>query len=342
MPTNAEVLRALRFRDAVTVRDISQILDYVDQEVAVAIGGHDNLGNHIAEQDLDMAGFNIITLDGVGAGVAGENIGVVLGDGGDLPETDGGAGGDMTLTMGASGGGNRGGDFTVTAGVGGGALPTVGDGGRIALNGGASDFRIGGSVTLTGGNTAGAFGGGTVNLTGGDGVSGGGAIFITAGESTGSGNFSGAQVGLFAGDGGGTFSGQGGNVRLLPGNRATTANADPGGVDIQGMLIRENTTLGTLSSNTQLELDAGFLFIATIQGAANVEFSFGRVQGNRSITCEMELTNGGAGTVTWDAAILWPGGVAPTLTVAGIDWLRFSTNDDGISWYGEVVGLDMT
>ena len=47
MPTRDEVLRALRFRDELTTRDVAQILDYIDQEVG-GVGGIGNIGQSFA------------------------------------------------------------------------------------------------------------------------------------------------------------------------------------------------------------------------------------------------------------------------------------------------------
>lgn len=290
----------------------------------------DGLGGKITIRTLDSHGDH-----------AGPDIDITTGEG-NRTTTASYTGGNLNVTLGAGAGGGAGGTLNVTAGLGRGSGAQEGKGGGINLTAGASNLREGGDVNITAGEALTDAAGGKIFLNGGEGVDGGGSIALTGGVSNGTGNFTGAQVGLFAGAGGGTFSGQGGDVRLVPGNRATTANADPGGVNIQGMMLRENSTLGTLSSDTTIELDAGFLFIATIQGAASVEFSFGRARGNQLIEVELELTNGGAGTVTWDAAVKWPGGIAPTLTVAGIDRLRFTTRDDSITWYGEVIGLDLS
>lgn len=51
----------------------------------------------------------------------------------------------------------------------------------------------------------------------------------------------------------------------------------------------------------------------------------------------LELTNGGAFTVNWPAAVKWPLGVAPALTAAGVDHLSFFTRDGGTTWYGALV-----
>ena len=41
----------------------------------------------------------------------------------------------------------------------------------------------------------------------------------------------------------------------------------------------------------------------------------------------LELTNPGAFTLTWPAGMKWPGGVAPTRTVAGVDLYEFVCRD---------------
>ena len=48
----------------------------------------------------------------------------------------------------------------------------------------------------------------------------------------------------------------------------------------------------------------------------------------------LELQNGGAATVTWPAAVDWPGGTAPTLTASGYDVFVFITDDGGTVWRG--------
>ena len=51
--------------------------------------------------------------------------------------------------------------------------------------------------------------------------------------------------------------------------------------------------------------------------------------------------DGGQGTLAWGTMVEWAGGSAPTLTAAGEDWLRFYTLDDGTTWIGEVIALDV-
>lgn len=55
----------------------------------------------------------------------------------------------------------------------------------------------------------------------------------------------------------------------------------------------------------------------------------------------LDLTNGGAGTITWWSGMKWVGGTAPTLTASGRDVLAFFTHDGGTTWSGFVLGKDV-
>ena len=55
----------------------------------------------------------------------------------------------------------------------------------------------------------------------------------------------------------------------------------------------------------------------------------------------LNITNGGAYTVTWFANIRWANGTAPTLTTSGQDSLGFYTFDGGANWFGFVLGQGM-
>lgn len=55
----------------------------------------------------------------------------------------------------------------------------------------------------------------------------------------------------------------------------------------------------------------------------------------------LDLTNGGAYVVTWFGGVKWAAGTPPTLTAAGRDVLGFFTYDQGTTWTGLVLGLDV-
>jgi hypothetical protein len=55
----------------------------------------------------------------------------------------------------------------------------------------------------------------------------------------------------------------------------------------------------------------------------------------------LDLTNGGAFTITWWAGVKWAAGTAPVLTASGRDLLGFFTHDGGTTWNGLVLSKDM-
>jgi hypothetical protein len=54
------------------------------------------------------------------------------------------------------------------------------------------------------------------------------------------------------------------------------------------------------------------------------------------------MVNAGAYAITWPASIDWAGGSTPILTSSGTDVLTFFTFNGGTSYYGFVVGKNMS
>jgi hypothetical protein len=54
------------------------------------------------------------------------------------------------------------------------------------------------------------------------------------------------------------------------------------------------------------------------------------------------MVNAGAYSITWPGSINWVNGSAPILTSAGTDVLSFFTFDGGSTYYGFVVGKNMS
>lgn len=55
----------------------------------------------------------------------------------------------------------------------------------------------------------------------------------------------------------------------------------------------------------------------------------------------LELVTTSGGAVTWFSGVQWKGGVAPTLTAAGVDVFKFSRHAGAPTvWKGEIVGQD--
>jgi hypothetical protein len=87
----------------------------------------------------------------------------------------------------------------------------------------------------------------------------------------------------------------------------------------------------TLTS-AQINLNSARVFTTTVSG--NITFTLTNVPATgTTVAFLLELTNGGAHTVTWWSGIIDPGGTDPTLTAAGKDVLGFLTHDGGTTWW---------
>ena len=93
-------------------------------------------------------------------------------------------------------------------------------------------------------------------------------------------------------------------------------------------------TLGDVTGSKAINLNNGLAISATITGATT--FSFTDVPQTGATVVVMQLTNGGAHTITWPSSIKWSGGTAPKFTASGIDIVVLTTNDAGATWYGIV------
>ena len=100
-------------------------------------------------------------------------------------------------------------------------------------------------------------------------------------------------------------------------------------LDVNGT---QAANLVDMASGTAINLALGNFFKKTV--GANTTFTFSNVPGARVCAIALELTNGGAYTLTWPASVRWPAGVVPLFTAAGIDLLVFVTYDGGTTWYG--------
>jgi hypothetical protein len=97
----------------------------------------------------------------------------------------------------------------------------------------------------------------------------------------------------------------------------------------------------TAISASNIDLTAGNYFSKTI--AANTTFTVSNVPATATATSFiLDLTNGGSATITWWSGVTWAGGTAPTLTAAGRDVLGFFTYNNGTTWTGLVLGLNLS
>jgi hypothetical protein len=96
-----------------------------------------------------------------------------------------------------------------------------------------------------------------------------------------------------------------------------------------------HNALGSVSGGTTVNLELGNYASATAVGAITWTFA-NPPTGARTGSLILELTNGGAYTQYWPAAVRWPAGTAPSLAAAGVDVLVFITDDAGTNWRGAI------
>ena len=92
--------------------------------------------------------------------------------------------------------------------------------------------------------------------------------------------------------------------------------------------------LGNTTGNKAIDVSNGAYITCKVTG--NTTFSFTGVPQTGATVVVMQLTNGGAYTITWPSSIKWSGGTAPKFTASGIDIVVLTTNDAGATWYGIV------
>jgi len=88
-----------------------------------------------------------------------------------------------------------------------------------------------------------------------------------------------------------------------------------------------------------IDLSLGNYFTKTISTATTLTVSNVPTSGTVGYFI-LELTNGGAGAVTYPTGTKWAKGTAPTLTASGVDLLRFVTRDAGTTWRGSRIDED--
>lgn len=99
--------------------------------------------------------------------------------------------------------------------------------------------------------------------------------------------------------------------------------------------------IGSIGGGTQdLDLELGNIVSATVDtSTTTLTFSNPTVTG---IACSLVifLTNGGSQAIVWPTSVDWPGGVAPTLTVSGLDIIVLTTTTGGVTWHGMLASQD--
>jgi hypothetical protein len=102
----------------------------------------------------------------------------------------------------------------------------------------------------------------------------------------------------------------------------------------------EGSAIGATGATATIDMEVANFFSATLDQACTFTFSNPPASGDFG-GFVLELTNGGAFVITYPASVDFVGGVAPTLTAAGVDQLVFTTRDGGTTYFAFVAGLDI-
>ena len=101
----------------------------------------------------------------------------------------------------------------------------------------------------------------------------------------------------------------------------------------------KGNALGNVGTAATINFETGNFFSATSTAATTWAFTNPVASGDFG-GFVLELTNGGAYTQAWPAAVDWPAGAAPGLTASGKDILVFVTRDAGTTYHGMAASLD--
>ena len=153
-----------------------------------------------------------------------------------------------------------------------------------------------------------------------------------------SGQANGLEIGQLTADGGSKIFAANNNYLAIG-----TNNTERMRIDSAGNVVLKTGSLQevkTAIAASDISLSTGNYFTKTISTATTLTVSNVPTTGTAA-SFILDLTNGGAGTITWWSGMKWAGGTAPTLTASGRDVLGFFTHDGGTTWTGLLLGKDV-
>jgi hypothetical protein len=103
---------------------------------------------------------------------------------------------------------------------------------------------------------------------------------------------------------------------------------------------KENVVTANTSTAYTIAISGGTVQILTLTG--NCTFTFPTATAGKSFTLLLKQDGTGSRTVTWPAAVKWPGGTAPTITSTASKLDKYVFTADGTNWYGSNAGQNYT
>jgi len=102
----------------------------------------------------------------------------------------------------------------------------------------------------------------------------------------------------------------------------------------------EEVATANTSTAYTIDLANGSVQILTLTG--NCTFTFPTATAGKSFILLLKQDGTGSRTVTWPAAVKWPGGTAPTITSTASKLDKYVFTSDGTNWYGSNAGQNYT
>jgi hypothetical protein len=102
----------------------------------------------------------------------------------------------------------------------------------------------------------------------------------------------------------------------------------------------EEVATANTSTAYTIDLAGGSVQILTLTG--NCTFTFPTATAGRSFFLLLKQDGTGGRTVTWPAAVKWPGATAPTITSTASRLDKYVFTADGTNWYGSNSGQNYT
>lgn len=102
----------------------------------------------------------------------------------------------------------------------------------------------------------------------------------------------------------------------------------------------EETVTANTGTAYTISLANGSVQILTLTG--NCTFTFPTATAGQSFILLLKQDGTGSRTVTWPAAVKWPGGTAPTITSTASKLDKYIFTSDGTNWYGSNAGQNYT
>jgi hypothetical protein len=124
----------------------------------------------------------------------------------------------------------------------------------------------------------------------------------------------------------------------LTGTQTLTNKTIEAGVFTNGY-TEEVATANTSTAYT-IDLAGGSVQVLTLTGSCT--FTFPTATAGKGFIILLKQDATGSRTVTWPAAVKWPGGTAPTITATASKLDKYVFTADGTNWYGSEAGKNYT